>query len=103
MDHPKDRRRQLRIAQAIVIKNHRRAAGIEQPQLGRQAAITPRTMSRIEQGEREVTAPELDSIAKVLKTSTVRLIVEAEQLVESGRIPTRAERAIEAWGSALGD
>ncbi|MFE3360816.1 helix-turn-helix domain-containing protein, partial [Streptomyces californicus] len=102
MDQPKDRRRKLRVAHAITIQVHREAAGLTQRQLAKTTDITLNTLRRIEQGERPVTAPELDSIARALGIEPEVLTIEGRQRISRGEIPDRAPRAADVWRTALG-
>lgn len=101
MDQAKDRRRQWRIALARVIKNHRQNAGKTQPEVWTATSITKNSYLRTEAGDRAVTAPELESIAVYLGVSAEQMMSEARELVDGGKIPSRAQRAADVWHSTM--
>ncbi|MFD4444633.1 helix-turn-helix domain-containing protein [Nocardia sp. NPDC058519] len=103
LDQPKDRRRKLRVAHAITIQAHREATDLTQRQLAKLTDIPLSILRNIEQGNRPVTAPEMDSIAHALGIEPEVLTIEGRQLIARGEIPDRAQRAADVWRTALGD
>lgn len=101
MDQAKERRRQLRIALARVITNARLLAGKTQPDVWTATSMTKNTYCRTEAGDRAVTAPELDSIGLYLGITPEQMLCQARALVDSGEIPTRAQRAADVWRNTM--
>ncbi|MFD4440420.1 helix-turn-helix domain-containing protein [Nocardia sp. NPDC058519] len=101
MSEFKELRRQLRIAYGTVIDRARTPRWPVQSKFASEVGLTTNTFRRIELGEREVTAPELDVIEMVLGVNPGSLRAEAWKLIQHGEIPTHAERAAETWRRSL--
>lgn len=93
--------RQLRIAYGLVIERARLPRWKVESKFAGLVGMSLNTYRRTEDGERAVTAPELDVIERVLGVKPGTLRDEAWQMVERGEIPSHAERAAESWRAAL--
>lgn len=93
--------RQLRIAYGLALESARKPRWPVESKFAAAVGLTTNTYRRIEDGERAVTAPELDVIEMVLGVKPGTLRAEAWQRVDRGEIPSHAERAAESWRAAL--
>ncbi|MEV4155462.1 hypothetical protein AB0J48_20770 [Nocardia salmonicida] len=93
--------RQLRIAYGLALERARKADWPVESKFAAAVGMPLNTYRRTEDGERAVTAPELDVIEKVLEIPPGTLRAEAWKIVEAGQIPSHAERAAESWRAAL--
>lgn len=103
MSRQKDTRRIFRVSQALTLKDFREAVELTQPQLADAVDIPLRTISRIEQAERAVTSPELETIAEALKVTPEQINLETRRRIADGEIPSDADRAADVFRSNFGD